>query len=89
MNPRDLFLDLDEDDAPSVYPTFRHGMKVERIQVEEIPVDYEYSEGVWVECIVVLDEGRAASVEARLGGESVALTPSQREAIVSIALRGW
>ena len=31
MNPRDLFLDLDEDDAPSVYPTFRHGMKVELI----------------------------------------------------------
>lgn len=84
MNPLDLFIDLDDD--ADVYP---RGVSVERVAVEELPVDYELDAGVWAECIVVLDEGRAASVEARLGGELVELRPEQRDAIVAIALRGW
>lgn len=63
---------------------------VGKVDPVEMPVDYVTADGVALECVVALDEGRAAWVDAwrASGGERVELDADQREAIVMLAVRG-
>jgi hypothetical protein len=88
MNPRDLYLDMD--DAPSVYPTFVHGMVAEPIddQVRDIRVDYEDADGRVFDCVVSYDGDTVAWVTGYdERGNRAEFTDEQREAIVAIAAR--
>jgi hypothetical protein len=88
MNPRDLFLDMD--DAPSVAPTFVHGMRVEPIdeQVRDIRVDYEDADGRVYDCIVSYDGDTVAWVTGYdERGNRAEFTDEQTESIIAIAAR--
>jgi hypothetical protein len=88
MNPRDLYLDMD--DAPSVAPTFVHGMRAESIddQVRDIRVDYEDADGRVFDCIVGYDGDTVAWVTGYdERGNRAEFTDEQTEAIVAIAAR--
>jgi signal peptidase I len=90
VNPRDLY--LDEDDAPSVYPTFVSGMRVHaediREEFRDVPVVYEDDNGRRFDCVVAYDGDTAAFVDGwDERGNRAEFSDEQREAIVMIAER--
>lgn len=75
-----------EDDEPISAPA----CCAKRLDPVEIPVDYTDEDGHEFECVVALDDGRAAWVDAwdRQTGQRVDLDSMQREEIVAMAMRG-
>ncbi len=73
------------DDEPLDAPTCR----ARRLEPVEIAVDYTDEDGRDFECVVALDDGRAAWVDAwdHRTGERVELDSMQREAIVAMACK--
>jgi hypothetical protein len=88
MNPRDLYLDMD--DAPCVAPTFVHGMVAEPIddQVRDVPVTFEDREGRVYDCVVAYDGDTVAWVTGYdERGNRAEFTDEQTESIIAIAAR--
>lgn len=64
--------------------------RVEEIEPVEVPVEYELPDGRVLECVVALEDGVAAWVDAWTSdGERFALDDAQREAIVAMATKGY
>lgn len=90
VNPRDIY--IDEWDAPSVYPEFRHGMRVRaedvRAEFVHVAVVFEDADGRCFDCVVTYDGDAAAFVDGwDERGDRAEFSDEQREAIVMIAAR--